>query len=70
MKDKYELICDYCNHSWKIDYRPQYKLNCLRCNDRNIRAIDLSSKIDYYAGSPPFPDEITLELKNHDNYNY
>lgn len=53
----YELICNYCGFSWKIDYSPRVVSTCDVCKDTNIRVIDISGKSDYYIGCPPFPDK-------------
>jgi hypothetical protein len=56
--NRYELICLYCNNIWQINYVPKEKIYCSKCNDTNIRAIDLAKeRIDQYIGCPPFPDE-------------
>lgn len=58
MKKLFRLTCTYCNHIWDINYHSQEEIRCPKCNDRNIKAEDLrEGKIDYYVGSPPFPDE-------------
>lgn len=64
--NKFRLTCQYCNFEWEINYTPQDPLYCGTCSDRNIRIVNLAtSKIDYYAGSPPFPE------KNDDqNWNF
>ena len=53
----FELICQYCNYSWSINFTPKEPINCVKCNDTNIRAIRLSDKIDYYVGCPPFKEK-------------
>lgn len=56
--NKYGLICEYCDYSWQINYKPDSFLYCLKCSDKNIRIFSLaSSKIDYYSGSPEFIEE-------------
>lgn len=53
-----EFICEYCNHSWQTNYKPNQEVYCSVCKDKNIKVIDLArSKIDYYQGCPPFPDD-------------
>jgi len=50
------LICLYCDHKTDIDYQPSGFIVCNKCGDSNLRMVDLrKSKIDYYAGSRPFP---------------
>jgi len=53
------MKCEYCGHFWSMEnnYRnPNSKIICQVCGDTNISVKDLEkSKIDYYAGSPPFP---------------
>lgn len=57
------LICQYCDYKWKVDYINKYSLHCEICNDDNIREISTKDKIDYYAGSPPFPKkELELDI--------
>lgn len=56
--NRYRLICQYCNHTWEWDYIPNHSLSCTYCNDKNVRVIDNKvNKVDYYAGSPPFPEK-------------
>lgn len=67
---RYELSCQYCGHTRIIERKPTEKdVHCFICNDRYVRAEDLSSKIDYYAGSPPFPKEVG-PMTETDHYNY
>jgi hypothetical protein len=59
---KYTFECTYCGETWGSD-DPQWK--CISCRDENLRYKDNSkTKIDYYAGSPPFPED-----KDHDPWN-
>jgi hypothetical protein len=54
-----ELECTYCGHKWeKMVYNKQTveSERCPHCNDSNLKVRDASvSKVDTYAGSPPFP---------------
>jgi len=55
------LECQYCGHKWI--YRAYSKasidkLKCNKCSDSNLTVRNLSdNKIDYYQGSPAFPQE-------------
>lgn len=56
---KVNAHCDYCDHSWEeILFRSSDRLECPTCGDRRIKVSDphKSAKIDYYAGSAPFPN--------------
>ena len=56
--NRFELICQYCNHSWDVNYAPQDIVYCKICKDPNIRVIDRAvEKIDYYMGAKPFPEK-------------
>jgi hypothetical protein len=59
---KVELTCTYCGHKWihvAYDRRSIVSEICPECKDRNLIAKDLdTSKIDYYAGSPPFAEDL------------
>lgn len=56
-----EMTCKYCGHHWQLKniYRnPNSKIICAICGDTNIIVRDYEkSRIDYYAGSPPFPEK-------------
>lgn len=53
--NKYEFTCRYCNYIWEISYHPKEQPYCVKCGDRNIKAVEIASqRIDYYAGSPAF----------------
>lgn len=58
---KVELECTYCGHKWIYEGYNRLSIvseKCKKCKDANLKAKDLDvSKIDYYAGSPPFADE-------------
>ena len=54
---RYQLTCQYCGLVWNLSYLPKEEVSCSKCRDTHIRAIDISSQIDYYAGSPPFEKE-------------
>ena len=61
--NRYEFICQYCNHSWQSNYMSKETLYCIKCNDSHIRVKDLkSSEVDYYAGSPEFEDDPNWNL--------
>jgi hypothetical protein len=55
---KYVLAtCEYCNNKWKIiDANDR---QCEKCGDVNpkLEEKDTRTNIDYYQGSPPFPEE-------------
>jgi len=52
--------CKYCGLQWSkemYNIPPKNTIRCTKCLDRNIemsRKEDVT--IDYYKGSPPFPD--------------
>lgn len=54
------VTCTYCGH-YTEKYIPKKSdlndLHCIKCGDANsLKVKDLeTSKTDYYAGSPPFP---------------
>ncbi len=53
--NQFELTCQYCGHSWEINYIPQEMVYCQICGDSNVRAKNIAAeKVDYYIGSPPF----------------
>ena len=56
---KYKFECLYCGKTWENDFIPM-KSSCDKCGDTSIRVTDQNAtKIDYYEGSPPFPDKDT-----------
>ena len=61
----YQLECSYCGHIWQIKHPPSKFTRCTICNDPNIKAKDLRSDIDYYAGAPKFEDPV--EYKSLEN---
>lgn len=62
MKNKYRLICKYCDKHSEINYLPQTKQYCSDCKDSNIKVIDLrTDSVDYYAGCPPFPEDLLID---------
>lgn len=68
-----ELTCTYCGCHWN-DYIPYRSaigdLQCLLCGDHQITVRDIeSTKIDYYAGSPPFPDKPPVSPIEEDKSN-
>lgn len=63
---KVSLECTYCGHKWEKTVYNQSSLEGMSCEHGNckhkeLKVKDLSSKIDYYQGSPPFPISIKLE---------
>lgn len=57
--NRYKLVCLYCDESWEINYVPKEALYCSKCRSTDVKAIDLAStKIDHYAGSPPFESDL------------
>lgn len=55
---RFELNCNYCGHTWQIDFMPEDYINCAKCKDGNIRVTNSeNNKIDAYAGSPPFVEQ-------------
>lgn len=69
-----KILCHYCGMDWTCNLYSKSavgSLKCLRCGDKNLKLIDLDrTKIDYYAGSPPFPDEEKEEdsVLDYDTY--
>ena len=60
---KYKMICRYCNYTWLTAYLPSV-LDCIKCNDHNIRVVDIKrDTVDYYVGCPPFPEDLEEEKK-------
>ena len=59
---KLELTCTYCGHKWIHEgYNRQSVASekCKICKDQNLKAKDLDvTKVDYYAGSPPFAQDL------------
>ena len=54
----FELTCNYCNFQWTQEYVNRAYISCGKCKDSNIKVVDVKrEKVDYYAGSPPFPEE-------------
>lgn len=57
---KIQIICDYCGN---VRIEDVYDKNSLigklcgygNCRHKDLIFIDLSTKTDYYQGSPPFP---------------
>lgn len=57
---KVSMECTYCGHQWTETVYNRDSIENKRCTHGNCRHTelkvrDLSSKIDYYQGSPPFP---------------
>lgn len=65
---KISLECTYCGHKWVVEVYNRDSLNNKTCTHGNCRhrrliAKDLlTSKIDYYEGSPPFSLELDLKI--------
>lgn len=57
MKNKFEIRCQYCGNSWQINYMPNSKIFCPKCTDSDLKIADISQKVDYYIGCPPFPKD-------------
>lgn len=54
---KYILAtCTYCNYQWALNSNDDY---CIKCSDKNpkLEEKDTRSIVDYYKGSPPFPEK-------------
>lgn len=53
-----QITCTYCGVSWVEKKTDLNTIKCLKCKDsHNLTAKELhKSKIDYYAGSPAFPN--------------
>lgn len=57
---KVQITCTYCGFQY---IKEVYSESTLRyekctngnCNDKRLIIKDLTNKIDYYQGSPPFP---------------
>lgn len=66
---KFALECLYCAFKWvKTAYSEESfkdeKCPHGNCKHKRFRVTPLnSSKIDYYAGSPPFPIELEKEIR-------
>jgi transcription elongation factor Elf1 len=64
---KVSLECTYCGHKWIETVYNQRSIEdkvCPNgnCRHKELKVKDLSSKIDYYQGSPPFqPSSIEIE---------
>jgi hypothetical protein len=57
VRNRFSIVCQYCDYRWEVNYAPKEEARCLVCKDNNIRVIDLfQSKVDYYVGCPPFKD--------------
>jgi hypothetical protein len=57
------FTCTYCYNKWeKSVYSSDSSLShikCAKCGDRNVIVKRASEeKVDYYQGSPPFPEKI------------
>jgi hypothetical protein len=56
-----EILCQYCGHKNVTVIYNQKSLEgetCNKCNDKNLIVREVSkSKIDYYEGSPAFPEK-------------
>lgn len=53
------LECMYCGHKWRDSVFTKQSVEskkCPICHDSHIKVKDINTdKVDYYAGSPPFP---------------
>lgn len=59
------LECSYCGHIWEETLYSRESLidkTCMNgdCRHKPLIVKDLTSKIDYYEGSPPFPVQVDL----------
>ncbi len=61
--NEFLLICLYCGYEWVLNNNPSKYTVCLKCKDKNLTIKDLSrTKVDYYAGSPPFEKKKEKEV--------
>lgn len=52
-----DFECNYCGIVWSERKNSiPMDTKCIRCGDHNI-VLKERHKIDYYQGSPPFPEE-------------
>lgn len=63
---KVSLECTYCGYKWIAEVYNRDSLSgktCTRgnCKHKQLIARDLTNKVDYYEGSPPFSIEIDLK---------
>lgn len=66
-----DLTCTYCDHKWITFVATKRLLNdliCPKCGDASLKVKNTAEivKIDYYQGSPPFPDGKTKEQELQD----
>jgi Zn finger protein HypA/HybF involved in hydrogenase expression len=56
---RYSLECNYCGYQWEENWlNVNNPPSCSKCSDKNLKIKDNSkTKIDYYAGPPPFAKE-------------
>ena len=65
MKIEIQLECTYCGNKWNATAWSKVEIDsmiCSKCKDSRLVVRDRTSKVDYYQGSPPFP-----EKKKQDN---
>lgn len=60
---KIHFTCLYCNNKWsETYYKDPMGVRCYICNDKNLKmAKEDTTTVDYYVGSPPFPEKPILE---------
>jgi hypothetical protein len=53
-----QIICKYCGLKVHLSYvEARVHTRCSHCNQPEFEAHEITnSKVDYYAGSPPFPE--------------
>lgn len=65
-----EFECTYCGKVWKSHPRSQVEIEaarCSKCGDTTLKVREASkSKVDYYQGSPPFPEKTVKYLDMYD----
>lgn len=69
----FNLLCKYCGTKWSLSFN-QKSANTNKCGicgdtDLEITTADKSKKIDYYAGSPAFPDKELAVKEPKPKYN-
>ena len=63
---KVQLECTYCGHRWiKSVYNKDSLFGELcphgKCKCKRLIFRDISEKIDYYKGAPPFPIKLVVD---------
>ena len=56
MINRIRFTCKYCDNSWETNYLPQVEIYCGVCKDKNIKVVDISNSIDYYAGTKSYKE--------------